>query len=373
MTAMEKKPIFEEKDLMSLLAKLVERKKFIIRFTCVSFFVGILLAFTSVKKYTVSVEVAPEESGGLSMSMASSGLGSLASLAGIDLGMMMNGNSSDAIYPILYPDVVESLPFLTALMDVRVCTSDSLIDTTYSYYLDKQRREFWLSKVLKAPKKGLKKVIAILEGKGKMGLSYTFDPYQLSEKQLLMIEDLQDCIGVFVDKKTSVVTLSFTDPEPEIAATMAESVVNSLMNIIIDYRTKKAQIDSEYMKKLYLEAKVDYEKAQLAYADFADHNRNVTLERILIEKNRLEDEMDLKNALYTQWAQQYQLSLAKLQEQTPVFTTIKPSTIPPLPSSLRRLYQLILYTMLGFFIAAAWVLSKDTLTTVWNKLKGSKE
>ena len=365
---MEKKPIIQEKDLLELVSRVVAGKKFVIRFTLVSFLVGILLAFTSIKKYTVSVEVAPEEGGG--MSFASSGLNSLASIAGIDLSMM-NG-SSDAIYPLLYPDIVESLPFLASLMDVRVSTSDGLVDTTYAVYQSKIRKEYWLTKVLSAPKRGVKKLIGAMSGKGKIPVSFEFDPYHLSEKQLGMIDNLRGCIGVFVDKKTNVITISFTDPEPEIAATMAEAVVNSLMNTVVDYRTRKAQKDSEYMKTLYLESKTEYEQAQMAYADFVDHNRNVTQERILIERNRLEAEMELKNALYTQWTQQYQLSLAKLQEQTPVFTTIKPSAIPALPSSLRRLYQLILYTILGFCISVVWVLSKETLVNLWNRLKGAK-
>lgn len=365
---MEKKPIIQEKDLLELVSRIAARKKFIIWFTLVSFFVGIILAFTSVKQYTVSVEVAPEEGGG--MSFASSGLSSLASIAGIDLSTM-NG-SSDAIYPLLYPDIVESLPFLSSLMDERVSTSDGLVDTTYSYYQSKIRKEYWLLKVLGAPKRGLKKLISVLSSKENVPISYSFDPYHLSEKQLGMIDNLKRCVSVFVDKKTNVVTISFTDPEPEIAATMAEAVINSLMNNVIDYRTKKAKKDSDYMKTLYLNSKSEYEEAQMAYADFVDHNRNVSQERILIERNRLEADMELKNALFTQWTQQYQLSLAKLQEKTPVFTTIKPSAIPALPSSLRRVYQVIIYTMLGFAISIAWVLSKDSIVAVWNRLKGTK-
>lgn len=365
---MEKKPIIHEKDLLELVSRVVVSKKFVIRFTLASFLVGMLLAFTSVKQYTVNVEVAPEEGGG--MSFASSGLGSLASIAGIDLSTM-NG-SSDAIYPLLYPDIVESLPFLASLMDVRVTTSDGLVDTTYAVYQSKIKKEYWLSKVFLAPKRGVKKIIGAVSGKGKIPVSYVFDPYHLSEKQLGMIDKLKGCIGVFVDKKTNVITISFTDSEPEIAATMAEAVVSSLMNTVVDYRTKKAQKDSEYMKTLYLESKAEYEESQMVYADFVDHNRNVTQERFLIERNRLEAEMELKNALYTQWTQQYQLSLAKLQEQTPVFTTIKPSAIPALPSSIRRLYQLILYTILGFCISVVWVLSKGSIVNLWNRLKGTK-
>ena len=202
------------------------------------------------------------------------------------------------------------------------------------------------------------------------GDPFVYDPYRLSEQQLIQIEGLSNKITVFVDKKTEVITLSFKDPDPEIAAIMAQKVESELEEKVIDYRTRKAQKDCQYMEKLYLESKAEYEKAQAIYADFVDHNRNVTQERILIEMERLEDEKDLKNTLYSQWAQQLLMSQAKLQQNTPVFTTIKPAAVPAKPSSIRRLFLMILYTMLGFCIAVGWVLVKEPVHDMIVKLKG---
>jgi LPS O-antigen subunit length determinant protein (WzzB/FepE family) len=54
MTAMEKekKQIIKEQDIIELLARIYSRKRFIICFTLISFVVGIILAFTSIKQYT---------------------------------------------------------------------------------------------------------------------------------------------------------------------------------------------------------------------------------------------------------------------------------------------------------------------------------
>ena len=125
------------------------------------------------------------------------------------------------------------------------------------------------------------------------------------------------------------------------------------------------------MEKLYNELKIEYEKAQTEYAEFVDHNRNVTQERVLIEIQRLEDEKDLKNTLYSQWAQQLLMSQAKLQQHTPVFTTLKPAAVPALPSSLRRLYQLALYGILGFLMAVGCVILKKPVRSVINKIRQS--
>lgn len=367
MTAMEKekKPVVKEQDILELLSKILQRKRFVIIFTAVSFVLGILLAFTSVKEYTVEIMVSPEES---DSSPLSGNLGSLASMVGLDFTA-----SSDAIYPLLYPDIVSSLPFLTSLMDVRVTSEDGLIDTTYAYYQAKLQKKYWFGEVLRAPKRGLQKLLKSFKKDTFTGDPFVYDPYRLSEQQLLQIESLDKKINIFVDKKTEVITLSFRDPDPFIAATMAQKVETELEERVTDYRTRKAQKDCQYMEKLYLESKEEYEKAQADYADFVDHNRNVTQERILIEMERLEDEKDLKNVLYSQWAQQLLMSKAKLQQNTPVFTTIKPAAVPAQPSSIRRLVLLILYTMLGFFIAVGCVLLKEPVRDAIKKLKGFQQ
>lgn len=358
----EKKQIIKEQDLLKLLSNVIANKGFVIKFTAIFFVFGILLAFTSVKKYTVEVVVAPESSESSSLA---GNLGSLASMVGIDLG----ASSGDAIYPLLYPDIINSLPFLTSLMNVQVSVDD--MDTTYAYYQAKLQKKFWFSEVLGFPKKAVGKFVKLFKKKEVGGDPYLFDPYRLSEYQLGQIQKLSGKITAFVDKKTEVITLSFTDSNPEIAAVMAAEMETQLERIVTEYRTKKALKDCQYMEKLYNESKIEYEKAQTEYADFVDHNRNVTLERVLVEKQRLEAEKDLKNTLYSQWAQQLLLSQAKLQHYTPVFTTIKPAAVPALPSSLRRLYILVLYGILGFAIAVGWVLVKDPLRSAIRKIKGT--
>lgn len=359
----EKKPVIKEQDLLELLARVLKRKRFIFVFTVVSFVVGVLLAFTSIKEYTVEIMVSPENP---ESSSFSGDINSLASMVGLDFN-----STSDAIYPLLYPDIVSSLPFLTSLMDVRVTSSDGLIDTTYSYYQAKLKKKDWFREVVNTPKKWINKFVGLFKKEDKNNEDpFVFDPYRLSESQLSQIEGLNNQINVFVDKKTEVITLSFKDSDPEIAAIMAKEIESELEKRVVDYRTRKAQEDCQYMEKLYLESKAEYEKAQAEYADFVDHNRNITLERVLIEKDRLEAEKDLKNLLYSQWAQQLLLSQAKLQHNTPVFSIIKPAAVPAKSSSMRRLYLLIFYTALGFSIAVGWVLLKDPVCNVIRKIKG---
>lgn len=358
-----KKSMLEEIDLFQLVAKVLAKWKFILKVTLCFMVFGVVMAFSSIKKYTAQVVVAPETSA----SGMDGGMASLASLAGINMNA-----GGDAIYPLLYPDIIESLPFLCSLFDVHVQSLDGTVDTTYCYYLKEFRKKSWVNTVKNFPKKVMVKVISLFKEKKVEGNPNIFDPYRLSEKQMDLVNFLDASISVNVDMKTEVITLSFTDQDPQIAAMMADTIMARLQERITEYRTKKAIADCEYIERLYVESKGEYEKAQETYAVYVDRNRNVTQERFLVEKERLAADRDLKNSLYMQWAQQLQLAKAKVQEYTPAFTTLKPASIPVLPSSMSRLMMLILYTFLGGVFAVAYVLLKDYVVDIFHKLFDKK-
>ncbi|MBE6292660.1 MAG: chain-length determining protein [Bacteroidales bacterium] len=362
-----KKPLLKEADLLQLVGKVLAKWKFILKVTICSMLLGLVMALTMIKGYTAQVVVAPESS---NSSMMSGGLGSLASMVGFDLGSV---GGDDAIYPLLYPDIVQSLPFLSSLFDVNVKSQDGMVDTTYFYYIDKLQKKNWVGVLKNAPKKAVKGLMRLFSSKKMQGDPAVFNPYNLSERQMRMIENLNGAISIFVDKKTNVITLSFTDQDPLIAAIMVDTIMCRLQDQITAYRTKKVVDDCAYIEKLYQKSKADYEKAQETYASYVDRNRNVTQERFLVEKERLEADKDLKNMLYTQWAQQLMLAQAKVQEYTPVFVTLKPAAVPALPSTMRRSMVLILYTFFGGVLAVAYVLLKEPFVNVYRKLFKSKK
>ena len=209
-----KKSYFTEVDLLQLVGKVLSQWKLILKVTLCFMAFGVVMALSSIKKYTAQVVVAPEAS----TSGMNGGLASLASLAGVDMG-----GGGDAIYPLLYPDIIRSLPFLCSLLDVHVQSSDGRVDTTYSYYMKGMRKQSWVNKVKNYPKKVIRKFLALFKEKVPEGNFHVFDPYRLSRKQMDMVNALDGSIGVTVDMKTEVITLSFTDQDPQIAAMMVDT------------------------------------------------------------------------------------------------------------------------------------------------------
>ncbi|NDV96095.1 chain-length determining protein, partial [Dysgonomonas sp. 521] len=77
----ENKEEEKEIDLMELAQKLWANKKFIIKVCLIGLVVGLIVAFSIPKEYTTTVVLMPEAQSGSGGSM-----GSLAALAGINLG-----------------------------------------------------------------------------------------------------------------------------------------------------------------------------------------------------------------------------------------------------------------------------------------------
>ena len=93
------------------------RKKYILPLTLTAVISSAIMLCIP-RYYQVQVMLAPEYSNG-GGNMGS--LGSVASMFGVNLGNM---NSSDAITPMFYPDLMNSTDFLVPLMDVQVETAD---------------------------------------------------------------------------------------------------------------------------------------------------------------------------------------------------------------------------------------------------------
>lgn len=364
----EKKVLLKEADLLDMIGRIIKKKKFVIIVTfCFALF-GVIMALSTVRSYTAQVVVAPESS---SSSNMGSGLSSLASMVGIN---MSASGGDDAIYPQLYPDVVRSLPFLTSLFDVEVKTLDNSVNTTYYAYVKNYRKESWLDYVETLPTKtiaGMK--MLFVSSEASTIPESEFNPYMLSKKQVTMVEKLNANIGLFVDKKTDVITLSFTDRDPLVAAAMADTIMNRLQQKVTEYRTKKVVDDCKYIEKMYFESKDSLDASQKRYADFVSCNRNVISEHVNIEKEKLEADKELKTTLYTQWAQQLLLAKAKVQESTPVFVTLKPTTVPANASSMSRSMKVILYTFFGALFAVAYILMKEPVYSAWRKIRGKSE
>ena len=283
--------------------------------------------------YKCKVSIAPESS---STSLPSGGIASLASNFGFNLG---NLNNTDAIYPQLYPELLKSTDFLVGLLDIKIKTKDGKINTDYYTYLDKyQESSIWsypFNFIMDIVEQWTNSEEVPASSKNKQ--HKRFDPFQLSKKNNKILDAITNNVTTNYSKKTDVVTLTVTDQDPLVCALLADSIMNHLQQYIINYRTKKARIDYEHYKNLTSEAKSNYDKARQRYASFSDANEDVILTSVKSIITDLENEMQLKYNIYSAMNARLEAAQAKVQENTPVFTTLTNATVPVKPAGPKRM------------------------------------
>ena len=308
-------------------------------YSCVAGVIGVLLAFATPKIYKSTVILAPEESG----SSFSGSLSSLASMVGMNMKI---GQTGDALYPEIYPDLMGSTGFIVGMFPIKVTKSKTGDTYTYFDYLQKHQRMAFYD----YPIDWLSNLKVLFSSEEILPSDHKVDPKHLTKKEYDVAKNIMGKIECTVDKKTNVITIVVEDQDPQIAATIADSAQMHLQHTITDYRTKKARIDMEYMQKLFDEAYKDYVKARQKYASFGDANSKVVLQSVQSKLDELENDMQLKYNIYQQVVEQRQLAIAKVQERTPAFTIVQEATVPIKHSSRPKIVTLILWMFLGFIL-----------------------
>ena len=355
-----------EIDLMEYARKLWAARKLLMKVAGIAVIVGVVIALTTPKQYTVNVTLAPEmgKSGG-------GGLSGIASMLGV--GGFNMGNDADALNVTLYPDILSSTPFILDLMDTPVSMLDEeLPDTTLVGYLSEYTSSSLMGTVISLPLKAIGGIISLFKSEEEEG-NGGINPFHLTEEQSEMVKGLKKLIVANVDKKTGVTTVSVTMQDPMVAAILTDTVIVKLKEHITHYRVSKAADDCKYWEQLNDQRRNEYHEKQQLYAQYVDANKNVVLQSVRIEQERLQNEMNLAYQVYSNVATQLQMAKAKVQEAKPVFAVVEPATVPLQPSGISRKIILIGVVFLAVAAAAAWVLfGQDLLKTLKEKMAEEK-
>ena len=348
-----------EIDLMDILRKIIGIRKKIYKAAGIGLIIGIIIAISIPKQYTVEVTLSPEmgstKGGGLS-GLAASFLGSGATMS----------DGTDALNASLSADIVSSTPFLLELSVMEIPASENK-KMTLNTYLDEESSPWW-SYIIGLPSMviGGVKSLFIKEDEETISDRGNQGTIELSKKESQKIETLKKMIIASVDKKTSMTTVAVTLQNPKVAAVVADSVVGKLQEYIINYRTSKAKEDCIYLERLFKERQQEYYVAQKRYADYMDYHDNIILQSVRAEQERLQNDMSLAYQVYSQVASQLQVARAKVQEEKPVFAVVEPAVVPLNPSGTSKKIYVLAFIFLSVCIVIFWKLFGENIL---NKFK----
>lgn len=344
-------PQKQDFDFRKLVIEVWASRKLILKVCAIGAIVGLIINFGTPKEYTANILITPESS---SRRAPSSSVSALASMAGVNLG---SASGVDAIYPSLYPDIVNSTPFLIGLFHLPVHTQKDNTVMTLAEYMKLHQKSPWWKSVTSAPSRMVNWAMSFFDDDSEANMEKKeIDSFRLTPEEAGMVGAMGSRIAITVEKKTLMITIAVTMQDPLIAATVADSVRTHLQGSVTEYRTGKARANLKYVEKLNKKAQAEYYKAQTEYARYADTNRDLVKQRSRAELERLQHDMSLAYAVYNQTNQQMSLAEAKVEEITPVYTIIQPALVPLTPSKPRKMLILAGCILLSGVGSVGWIL-----------------
>lgn len=346
-------------DLTDIYKQLKMKKKVFFIVLPITFVIACLYILPEPRTYKCDVTLAPE----MTSEDLTGGLASVANQFGFNLG----GGNTDAIYPLLYPNVMESNEFLIGLLDAHVKSKDGSINTDYYTYLTKKQKKNVVTQPFKKAIGAIGKLFSHDSeehaSSKKASNPKDINAFNMSKKDYDLVQSLKQKISCTVDKQDNIITITVQDQDPLICATIADLARLHLQDFITRYRTNKARIDVEHYKKLTADAKKQYDKSVAVYSSYCDANQDVNLQSFISKRDEMENEMQLKFNTYSAMRSQLEAMLAKLQEKTPAFTTLQNASMPVKPSGPKRMIFILGMCFVATFVTAFWLVRKSLFST----------
>ncbi|HBK41202.1 MAG TPA: capsule biosynthesis protein [Porphyromonadaceae bacterium] len=359
----------DEIDLKDLIVQLWKKRKFILTVTGLFFLLGIFIAFTLPVEYTAQSVILPQS--GRQSSLGN--LGSLASIVGVNMGttVMAEGNISTGIYP----QIVNSLPFVREIMETPIVVerSDGKEITLYEYYSEKKYRSKNVFTVIKKYTIGLPGTLISAFRSSKNMQEVTIHTaitpdstgiVSISRQEQAVYNAIKGSIQYEYNTKEGIIKLGYTFPEPLAAAQISEQLHKSLEKYVINYKIEKVQENLNFVEQSFAEARKDFLQKQANLAAFQDANRGLITASSRTVETRLRSEYDIAFTIYNELAKQREQAQLSMKEEKPILTVINPVTVPLEKSAPRRSMILAVFLLLGLIVSTGWVLAKPFIEDI---------
>ena len=207
-------------DYGKLLQDLLKYKKLFYKVLGATFVAACVIALSIPSSYKCMVTLSPE----MATTRSSGSLAALATSFGVNLKGAL-GNNTEALFPTVYPDLMNSTKFMTGLFEIPVTIEGDEEEgepdrtmTYYEYLTTEQKKAWWSAAIGGALEWAVSLFTDSVPEPAKA------NPFRLTKKQARVVKALEKKIVCDVDKKTMVISIEVTDQDPVICATMADSV-----------------------------------------------------------------------------------------------------------------------------------------------------
>jgi uncharacterized protein involved in exopolysaccharide biosynthesis len=245
----------------------------------------------------------------------------LKALAGLTTPMSSDANSSD-----LFPSVLQSQ-----------AVRDAVLKRTYTFVDDGKTRTINLP-----------------------------DYYDLSNKDKLRVE-LADNTTVSMDRKTGLITLSFTSEYAGLSRQVNQAYLDELENFNLYKRRSTGKENAAYLEQQVSNKLKELNNAEKQLEEFQKVNRDWETSsnpEVLARLAALQREAEVKNQTYLYLTRQYEIAKFEAQKDVPIVSILDQPSLPTVKSYPKRAMAVAMATILAFIAVLGLVLTTEVLRQI---------
>jgi len=350
-------------DIIALLKTLWIGKKLIVKTTILFFVIGCVVALLSPIVYTAQTIFIPQVSED-QMSSSKAGLGSLASLAGINLNQS-SSTSDSYLSPLLYSKIANSDEFSLKLIEEELISLNGDKFSIKQYMLSETNSSFNLIGFIKKYTIGL-----FVKNDNELKSKETVNGYNfITQEEFGLVKSFKEKFSIVLNDKEGYIEVIASDKDAFISTQLVKIVTKNLQSRIIELRTNKIKERLEYSKNQYELKQIEFNILQNNVADFKDSNKNISTARFMSELQKLESDYQLQQNILMTLASEFNNNKIKLNKDTPIFSVIDEVSVPNERSEPKRGSIALIYVFLGILISSGYLLAKDPIIGIIKNIK----
>jgi uncharacterized protein involved in exopolysaccharide biosynthesis len=301
-----------------LIDALRRRRLLILVITGCCLVLGILYAIFTTVEYRSKVEVLPE------INNSSQGefrqlLKNYSGLLGIDNFNSGNMSKNRYISPKVYPAIIQSLSFQSAMLQdtVYFANMDSSMTLLQFFQRGKGQLRVKSEKISLSRKNA--PFLAILD---------TTQISSLTHRQMQAIKKLRQRIDITTDGETGVISVAAIMPDAAAAAQVCSMTIDKLKSFVKRYHSQKAQNILNYSNEQYQNARKKFLHIQHKLAEFQDKHSYLATATAQSQEKYLKSKYNLAYNVFNSVSQQRIEAQMNLQKSIPVFNILQHANVP---------------------------------------------
>ena len=337
-------------------------RKFIFFISLIFTFSGGIIGFLTPVTFTANNAFLPQSSEVGSMG---GNLGGLAALAGISLNSSSAGGE---IPPSLYFKILQSEPYSTKILNSKIWfDGNEMTIREYFQSIPPSKLDIVKEYSLGLPSKiiGYLKSLILNIFKRDSRNEIVNNPTFLTG-ELKLISDLEygfqslvlEKISISYDKQDGLVSIKAVDSNPIVAAQLANIAQVVLQEWITDYKVKSTKSQFDFIDEQLKIKEEEFFNIQKQLSNYMDKNQNVISSKYLIDFERLQQEFDLANSIYSELKKQRETVMIQLSKRTPSFIVLDSTEVPRNKTGPNYFIYIFIGFTIGIVLAITLIFTK---------------